>query len=223
MRDTHCVMFEGRCEDVACRQCPDRDAIIDGRASVVMFPDYCIHGTHMEDPCPQCISDARLANAQALVDGPPLIWGQAPRAATIPEGADISALPEQSEGTLDPDDVELFVPSTLHEETAIANRKRYTKLEEILHEAYEYASIGKGEQRHGHGGKAWTDQRHVRIAEAVGLGFPIGQAMKKLEEGFTMTEWAATRREWLGAITYIASAIYNGDVKNAQSSSRLHD
>lgn len=88
---------------------------------------------------------------------------------------------------------------------------RYATLRSILNEAYDYAAYGKGEQRHGSGGLSWTEQRHVKIAEAVGQGFAVGQAMKKLEEGYNMEDWQACRREFLGAITYISSAIFAGD------------
>lgn len=88
-----------------------------------------------------------------------------------------------------------------------ATEKDYAELREILDQAFDFAARGKGAERHGNG-SPWRDQPHYFIAAEVGLGFPIGQAMKKLREGYNMVDAERTRAEWLGAITYIASAIY---------------
>lgn len=93
----------------------------------------------------------------------------------------------------------------------VATDDAYQELSDILDQAYEFAAYGKGAQRHGQGGKPWRDQPHFEIAQEVGQAFAIGQAMKKLREGFNMDDWDNARREFLGAITYIASAIYAGD------------
>lgn len=92
-----------------------------------------------------------------------------------------------------------------------ATEERYVALREILEDAFRFAAYGKGEERHGHGGISWTDQRHFKITKTTGQGFPVGQAIKKLEEGYNMPEWDRTRAEYLGAMTYIASAIFAGD------------
>lgn len=91
-----------------------------------------------------------------------------------------------------------------------ATEENFLELREILEEAFEFAAYGKGAERHGNG-LPWRAQPHYHIAADVGLGFPIGQAIKKCREGFQMEDWERTRKEWLGAITYIASAIYAGD------------
>lgn len=93
----------------------------------------------------------------------------------------------------------------------VATEERYEALQAILDDAFRFAAYGKGEERHGHGGLAWPEQRHVKIMKAVGQGFSVGQAIKKLEEGYNMQEWDRTRAEYLGAMTYIASAIFAGD------------
>lgn len=93
----------------------------------------------------------------------------------------------------------------------IATEEDYAELLDILDEAFEFAAYGKGAERHGNG-LPWREQPHYFIASEVGLGFPIGQAMKKLREGFNMEDWERTRKEFLGAISYIASAIYAGDM-----------
>lgn len=86
----------------------------------------------------------------------------------------------------------------------------YAALRVILNEAFDFAAKGKGAVRHGNG-KPWHAQPHFEIAQEVGTGFAVGQALKKLREGFSLEDYPATRREWLGAISYIASAIYAGD------------
>lgn len=92
-----------------------------------------------------------------------------------------------------------------------ATEEAYKELRTILDQAFDFAARGKGAQRHGHGGKPWHQQPHFEIAQEVGTAFAVGQAMKKLREGNNMDEWNRARAEWLGAITYIASAIYAGD------------
>jgi len=87
------------------------------------------------------------------------------------------------------------------------NDARYDELRSILNDAYCFAAEGKGEERHGKGGLSWVDQRHATIAKEIGTGFPIGQAVKKAYESQGLDEEAA-KRELLGAITYLASAIH---------------
>jgi hypothetical protein len=88
-----------------------------------------------------------------------------------------------------------------------ALEENYAELRQILDQAFDFAAKGKGAERHGNG-LPWREQPHFHIAKDVGLGFPIGQALKKLREGNNMDDVGRTRAEWLGAITYIASAIY---------------
>lgn len=84
-------------------------------------------------------------------------------------------------------------------------------LMDVLHEAFEQATKGKGNERHGHG-KDLYDQPWMSIANNCGTGFLTGQAVKKLmeasslngKEGYTAAQY---ERELLGAIVYTAFAI----------------
>lgn len=81
----------------------------------------------------------------------------------------------------------------------------YFPLFDVLREALNQAQIGKGEERHGNG-LPFMEQPALTITSAVGLGFPLGQAMKKIQESQRM-EPDAAKRELLGAINYLAAAI----------------
>lgn len=85
----------------------------------------------------------------------------------------------------------------------------YKELMGILDEAFDFCARGKGAERHGFG-KPWRDQHHWEIAQHYGQGFALGQAEKKARESVGL-QWPAARRELLGAIGYLASAIYAGD------------
>jgi len=84
-------------------------------------------------------------------------------------------------------------------------KPEYSDLFEVLREALEQAQEGKGEARHGNG-LSFTEQPALTITRAVGLGFPLGQAMKKIQESQRMDTDAA-KRELLGAINYLAAAV----------------
>lgn len=85
----------------------------------------------------------------------------------------------------------------------------YRPLIEVLIDAANHAALGKGKERHA-GEKAFVDQPMLTITRRYGLGFPFGQAEKKLEEAHRMVERGQTDaaiREMLGAINYIAGAV----------------
>jgi len=84
-------------------------------------------------------------------------------------------------------------------------KPEYSDLFEVLREALDQAQEGKGEARHGNG-LSFTEQPALTITRAVGLGFPLGQAMKKIQESQRMDTDAA-KRELLGAINYLAAAV----------------
>jgi len=84
-------------------------------------------------------------------------------------------------------------------------KPEYSDLFEVLREALEEAQEGKGAVRHGNG-LSFTDQPALTITRAVGLGFPLGQAMKKIQESQRM-DIDAAKRELLGAINYLAAAV----------------
>ena len=81
----------------------------------------------------------------------------------------------------------------------------YYPLFAVLNDALNEAQVGKGEERHGNG-LSFTEQPALTITRAVGLGFPLGQAMKKIQESQRMDTDAA-KRELLGAINYLAAAV----------------
>lgn len=81
----------------------------------------------------------------------------------------------------------------------------YTTLRDILDEAYDQAATGKGKERHAND-RPWSAQPIAEIGRMVGVGFNLGQAMKKLQEASRM-EGETAVRELLGAIVYAASAI----------------
>lgn len=85
----------------------------------------------------------------------------------------------------------------------------YHELFDVLREALEQAQVGKGEERHGNG-LSFLEQPALTITRAVGRGFPLGQAMKKIQESQRMDPDAA-KRELLGAINYLAAAILSFD------------
>lgn len=81
----------------------------------------------------------------------------------------------------------------------------YATLRDILNEAYDQAATGKGKERHAND-RPWSAQPIAEIGRMVGVGFNLGQAMKKLQEASRM-EGEVAVRELLGAIVYAASAI----------------
>lgn len=90
-------------------------------------------------------------------------------------------------------------------ETDFSGDPRYARLRNTLLRAYLQVAEGKGAERHG-SGKPWDEQPMFKIAEIVGTGFHLGQALKKIEESTRLDDEAAVK-ELLGAITYIAAGI----------------
>ena len=97
------------------------------------------------------------------------------------------------------------------------DREGYDELLSVLKEAYEQASIGKGRERHAHGDKAFMDQQILTGQRKYGMGFALGQADKKMEEAFHMSNWASARRDLLGALVYVSAAILYGDEVNQKN------
>lgn len=91
--------------------------------------------------------------------------------------------------------------------TSVIVKDGYDALFSVLKDALDQAQNGKGHERHADSdGQAFTDQPALTVTRAVGLGFPLGQAMKKIQECQRMDRDAA-KRELLGAINYLAAAI----------------
>lgn len=88
----------------------------------------------------------------------------------------------------------------------------------VLDEALEQCTEGKGQQRHGHGTKL-LDQPWRSLALAHGAGFLTGQASKKLGEAAKMQAYGEFtplqyERELLGAIVYTVFAIMHGRLQD---------
>jgi len=94
----------------------------------------------------------------------------------------------------------------------------YGDLRAILDEAYAQSAYGKGKERHAND-LPWEQQPILTIARAAGVGFPVGQALKKLQEAVGMLNRGkpdAAVQEMLGAIVYAAAAIrYVRETANA--------
>jgi len=81
----------------------------------------------------------------------------------------------------------------------------YESLAEVLARAFDQASNGKGQERHG-GVLPFHKQPMQTICGQVGSGFVLGQAVKKIQEGQRLPAGRDVA-EWLGAINYIAGAV----------------
>lgn len=82
---------------------------------------------------------------------------------------------------------------------------QYATLRNVLDRAYEQAATGKGNERHGNM-LNFERQPMQDVTKLVGLGFPLGQAIKKAQEA-TRLETDAAVKELLGAINYLAGAV----------------
>lgn len=85
----------------------------------------------------------------------------------------------------------------------------YTPLKRVLDAAYDQSARGKGAERHANS-LPFDKQPIMTITSDVGIGFPLGQAAKKLTESIGMRERGrpdSARLELLGAIVYLAAAI----------------
>lgn len=96
----------------------------------------------------------------------------------------------------------------------------YAALWSVLSSAYEQSSSGKGKDRHANG-KPFLEQPIMEIGRMVGIGYQLGQAMKKAQEAGGMAsrgQFSAARAELLGAINYLAAAhIQIGETEQAQA------
>lgn len=80
----------------------------------------------------------------------------------------------------------------------------YDNLRRVLSLAVDQAATGKGKERHANG-KPFDRQPLLEIGRMVGLGYPLGQAMKKSQEAMRLPPDRA-KAELLGAINYLAAA-----------------
>ena len=86
-----------------------------------------------------------------------------------------------------------------------SEHNNYSTLRNVLDRAFEQASSGKGQERHGQN-LPFDKQPMQQIQDLVGEGFALGQAIKKMQESQRLSHDAAIR-ELLGAINYIAGVI----------------
>lgn len=85
----------------------------------------------------------------------------------------------------------------------------YLDLHRVLDMAFAQASQGKGKERHANG-REFDRQPIMELARMHGLGYPTGQAAKKLQEAHTLLRLRgkeAAIQEILGAINYAAAAV----------------
>lgn len=90
--------------------------------------------------------------------------------------------------------------------------KGYEKLDDVLARAFQQASQGKGKERHAND-LPFHEQPMQQIANQVGRGFLLGQAIKKLVESQGLPPEKAVA-EQLGAICYIAGSIIHLEASN---------
>lgn len=86
--------------------------------------------------------------------------------------------------------------------------KAYIPLRMALEAAYNQATEGKGKERHANA-KPFDKQPIMEIGRMVGIGYHLGQAMKKAQESKGMLDRKnneAAQAELLGAINYLAAA-----------------
>lgn len=82
----------------------------------------------------------------------------------------------------------------------------YISLGLVMQSALDQASNGKGRERHASEGEAYEDQIICEVARRVGLGYPLGQAVKKIYESQRIGGDAGVQ-ELLGALNYVAAAV----------------
>jgi hypothetical protein len=81
----------------------------------------------------------------------------------------------------------------------------YFSLAEVLRRAFDQASAGKGKERHANA-LPFEKQPMQTIADQVGIGFLLGQAIKKVQESQSLPA-GRNINELLGAINYLAGAV----------------
>ena len=92
--------------------------------------------------------------------------------------------------------------------SAVPTPDGYEALTSVLQEAIDQAAIGKGRDRHADG-KPFHEQPILRESQAVGFGFPAGQARKKILEAVRCCQDHPERAiaDLLGAINYTAALV----------------
>lgn len=81
----------------------------------------------------------------------------------------------------------------------------YEPLADVLQKALDQSQRGKGHERHQRGETPFLRQPICEIGRMTGVGYNIGQAMKKGQEAMRLPTERA-QAELLGAIVYLAAA-----------------
>ncbi len=89
-------------------------------------------------------------------------------------------------------------------QSLLCDDPQYDSLSVVLGKAMLQASEGKGKERHARPGVPFEKQKICENARRVGLGSPLGQAIKKTEESLRLGDRGPA--ELLGAINYLAAA-----------------
>ena len=118
----------------------------------------------------------------------------------------VETIDERLTKYLDRDFAEVVkVPDRLSRSTKpIPIEDPYISLRYVLEFAVDQAANGNGKERHA-SGEPFYQQKICKISRAVGVGFALGQALKKAEESIRLDKDAGLR-EILGAINYLAAA-----------------
>ena len=82
----------------------------------------------------------------------------------------------------------------------------YESLKNVLDLAFEQASQGKGKERHAEADEPFERQIICEVTRRAGLGYPLGQAVKKVYESQRLGGERGIA-ELLGAINYLAAAV----------------
>jgi hypothetical protein len=88
--------------------------------------------------------------------------------------------------------------------------RQYDALERVLQDCFAQAATGKGVERHTDGGEDFSAQFICQGQRLVGVGFGLGQALKKTLEANRMAGRGENTRaihELRGAVNYLAAAI----------------
>ena len=189
-----------------------------GSAAAQPMGAYDMETERMKKAIQDIIDDSKnriTQNRQDELHGDPAdhVWVDEPSCPTCKDdvcqcGPDEDECPDCGEGTCGcaaPDSAWDDVDEGTEEFRSVFVKPEYSDLFEVLRDALEEAQEGKGAVRHGNG-LSFTDQPALTITRAVGMGFPLGQAMKKIQESQRMDPDAA-KRELLGAINYLAAAV----------------
>lgn len=98
----------------------------------------------------------------------------------------------------------------------------YISLGLVMQSALDQASKGKGKERHASEGEAYEDQIICEVARRVGLGYPLGQAVKKIYESQRLIPQLGVQ-ELLGAMNYLAAAVIVMQERMEEEGRRFRD